>query len=353
MLHAVFRRDHIPVLDGLRGVAVLLVLYSHLPTPLLGAAWERALRYGRPGLIGVDLFFVLSGFLITRILLVDRARGRPLHLFLFKRFLRIFPIYYLLIAVLWFAAPGAYLIWGATYTLNVYQTFSATAAAGPPLGHAWSMAVEEHFYMLWPLVVMFLPLAWGRRIATWLGPVCIVVAAVIVVYGLRQWTSGWSGRALFFLTPFRMLALLAGAALAYHEGWVRADGGRAARLGWLLLVGGALVMIITKPMSNLIGSATLTTGAVLLALAGRESRAGAVLSSRGLRYVGRISYGLYLYHAPIYGALDSYIEPGPGHVVENDPLLWAAAVTVTFLVASYSYLLIERPLLKLKDRIAA
>ena len=95
-----FRKDHIPELDGLRGIAVLMVLWVHLQIGAFGPAVARLRTLLLPGDFGVDLFFVLSGFLITRILLVDRSVGVPVRYFVMRRFLRIFPIYYLTIALL-------------------------------------------------------------------------------------------------------------------------------------------------------------------------------------------------------------------------------------------------------------
>jgi peptidoglycan/LPS O-acetylase OafA/YrhL len=154
-------RRHIPALDGLRGIAVLLVLWAHVPTGSLGTTLETAKLFVKPGYLGVDVFFVLSGFLITRILLADREAGVPLSWFWARRFLRIFPIYYLLLAVLWFVERGPEWPWCAGYVSNFYFIFHGDhASESSSLRHTWSLAIEEHYYLVWPLVVYALR---GRR----------------------------------------------------------------------------------------------------------------------------------------------------------------------------------------------
>ena len=147
---------HLPSLDGLRAIAVLLVLWQHVPLHTEGyPLWlEQARWLVNPGNLGVELFFALSGFLITRILLAEQRAGHQVRWFLLRRMLRIFPIYYLLLMVMAFWRPADELAWCALYVSNFADVFAP--AAGPkPLGHTWSLCVEEHFYLLWPLAVAF------------------------------------------------------------------------------------------------------------------------------------------------------------------------------------------------------
>lgn len=153
-----YRKDFIPELDGLRAIAALLVLFLgatqvHLPAYSLGPELFELHRWIAPGAAGVDLFFVLSGFLITRILLVDRELGVPLRQFLIRRCLRIFPIYYLKILIVWHQLSGFELAALLTYTANFALLFTWGHC---PMDHAWSLAVEEHFYLLWPPIAVFL-----------------------------------------------------------------------------------------------------------------------------------------------------------------------------------------------------
>src|SRR5882672_2186860 len=124
-----------------------MVLWSHVPVASTPGVVRLLRSAFNPGYLGVDLFFVLSGFLITRILLADRENERPLRFFLARRALRIFPIYYLLLAVLLLAKPGQYLAWCAIYLSNFHFMFDKTPN---PLPHTWSLAIEEHFYLIWP-----------------------------------------------------------------------------------------------------------------------------------------------------------------------------------------------------------
>src|SRR5262249_43976988 len=147
-------------LDGLRGIAVILVLWAHLSEENT-VGWGATIKHWlSPGLVGVDIFFVLSGFLITRILIADKARGMPLKNFLIRRFLRIFPIYYLTILLVFLYAPGRYILYCAGYLGNFYFAYHP---AHLPLHHTWSLAVEEHFYLLWPFAVYRLSLPAARR----------------------------------------------------------------------------------------------------------------------------------------------------------------------------------------------
>jgi peptidoglycan/LPS O-acetylase OafA/YrhL len=160
---------HCPELDGLRGIAILLVtLYRCTkeidPSLSTGFAWIR--RVNEFGERGVDLFFVLSGFLITGILLKTKSRPHYFRNFIVRRALRIFPLYYLSLAIFLFVIPSViatqsfelprsnqFYLW--TYTSNVYMSWTNAWSFGP-LDHFWSLAVEEHFYLIWPAVVFFL-----------------------------------------------------------------------------------------------------------------------------------------------------------------------------------------------------
>ena len=147
------RPDHLPALDGLRALAVLLVLWTHTPLTLQHpelAAWSA---FVQPGYLGVDVFFVLSGFLITRILLSEKARAVPLWKFMLRRAVRIFPAYYLLVGLVAAFAWTPDVPWCALYLGNVF--YPAFGHAGL-LQHSWSLCVEEHFYLLWPPLVALL-----------------------------------------------------------------------------------------------------------------------------------------------------------------------------------------------------
>ncbi len=340
-------RSHVPPLDGLRGIAVLLVLWAHFPPDLGGNTVRVMNRIFQPGYLGVDIFFVLSGFLITRILLYGRFNGKPLKNFLIRRAFRIFPIYYLLILLLLFIEPGAYLGWCAAYLSNFVFSFDNTPN---PMRHTWSLCVEEHFYMIWPLLIHFAAVRWLRPTAIAValtGIVLAILAAVLFDVAPLHYL-------LYRGTPFRATSLALGGLFALYEPALgigtRRPWGLAAAF-FVPAVACALAAIgIGDPWLQslkMIGFAFMSSAIFLAALGvGSVSpRLGAVLSGGALAYTGRISYGIYLYHYPIFfatGVLD-YDAPAPWPVM-------LLAVVLTFAVASGSFYLIEKPLLKYAAR---
>jgi peptidoglycan/LPS O-acetylase OafA/YrhL len=363
-----FRKDHIPELDGLRGIAVLLVLWVHVPLGPLGETVDGLRRALLPGNVGVDLFFVLSGFLITRILLVDRERGVPLRYFLARRFLRIFPIYYLAILLLLPRLSAAEVAACATYTSNYAFVFMWSTSA---LEHTWSLAVEEHFYLLWPPLVAFLAPRRSRRIL--LLTVAPLALATVTVALLVPALAGDEDRFTEFVlrtSTVRFFSLGLGALIAYHESWLRARRSRALGavlaclvLAWALSPGGASALghdavfaAIPGPGSDVsryrkvlavlsipFGSAA----AVLLAvgLSARRAPHGVLLRSAPLRGIGRISYGVYLYHFPLFTLPLWGGPPGDASLARV-----GALIALSLAAAWLSFVFIERPLLTLGSR---
>ncbi len=345
-------KDPLPSLDGLRGIAVLLVLLQHVPIAGLPSWYGRVRLYLQPGYLGVDIFFVLSGFLITRILLVDQARGWPLKNFLMRRCLRIFPIFYLTVGVLAFVRPGPELPWVATYLANFWfvehRGFS-------PLTHTWSLCVEEHFYMFWPAIIYVAGPQWAKRVALLL----LIPAAI----GIGIWITAThplveARNTLQIVTQVRVLSLAAGAVLAWHEGWLRTRCRTAAALallvgglGWFAAYSGMAQPALRDwfPVWWLVGFAGLSTGIVVLAVAldGSRNPISSLLTTPPLRRIGRISYGLYLYHPIVFWAFGLH---GSGR--DHEPGAWmiALALLTSFVVAEISFALIERPILKLQAR---
>ena len=211
-------RGHIPALDALRGVAVLAVLLYHFgshtaPEGTVGRLTSTLLRLGGSG---VDLFFVLSGFLITGILYDSKGRGRYFRDFYVRRSLRIFPLYYVVLiggllvlpalGVGVDAGPASDRPWLWVYGTNAVQATRGAYVFGW-FDHFWSLAVEEHFYLVWPLVIAAL----GRRAAMGASLGCVATAVV------SRWAlvaNGDHAIAAYVATPCRLDALAVGAFLA-------------------------------------------------------------------------------------------------------------------------------------------
>jgi peptidoglycan/LPS O-acetylase OafA/YrhL len=213
-------RRHIPALDGVRGVAVLLVISNHLGSALI-PPYANLIDYGAGKLVGytwvgVDLFFVLSGYLITGILSDTRHSEHYFRNFYARRALRIFPLYYAFLLAIFVLLPRVGLVlpepdvmhhqaWFWTYVSNFY--FARLGWLPMSTGHLWSLSIEEQFYLLWPLVVLLIPRqTLARTCATLIG-VIVVGRAVLIHLGL-------SVLQVYLLTPTHLDPLLAGAFVA-------------------------------------------------------------------------------------------------------------------------------------------
>lgn len=346
--------SHLPILDGLRAVAVLLVLWAHVaPTTPGYPAWLLQLRFAHdPGIQGVDLFFVLSGFLITRILLVEHAAGRPVRRFLLRRVLRIFPIYYLLLLVVAVQRGGPDLPWCAAYMANVHFAFGGGVTS---LTHTWSLSVEEHFYLLWPPLVAFGGPVVARRVL-WFGVLPLALLTIVWFQWLAP--SPHTELALRYLSPVRFLSLAAGCLLAFHEPDLQARPRRWRWIGRGLLLLGALVsnaVLVVVPLqlgrapwlqpdqfqlAYLASAVLLSSGALLCCVCAGERSPLRWLAVAPLRAIGRISYGLYLYHLPLFQWLGEPATAGRQ----------ALALAASFAAATVSYWAIERPLLRFASR---
>lgn len=346
----------VPELNGLRAIAVLLVLWEHVPDALLGRPSQLLALALQPGYFGVDLFFVLSGFLITRILLFNRAQGIPLKEFMQRRFARIFPIYYGLIAVLSIFAFGPYLIWCAAYLSNFAFSYDRSPN---PMRHSWSLCVEEHFYLFWPFLVTKLKIASLSRLTVGMILGAFLLAALAVA--LRSWHQ--VDMLVYRATPFRLGSLGFGALFAIFENFLRSD---VRRLRWIAagFLGAAVLFaapaLLTSHPSmadykawtkvfKLIGFGFASGFLVLASLSFTETKgfASRILSGGVLPYIGKISYGLYLYHYPIFYFLN--VLDG-SYTSENLLGRTLLALGLSFALSSASFHLIELPIMDWQKR---
>lgn len=351
----------IPSLDGLRGLAALAVLWYHFPQvghSRLAMLIHDVAKKTSIGQFAVDVFLVLSGFLITRIIVREVQQGRfSLRLFLAKRALRIFPIYYLTLLAFAFWEPinGQWTA-AACYVSNYTIPFDA---APHPLGHTWSLAVEEQFYLLWPLVFVCFPLTIARQLAWPVGP-AVALGAAVLTFSLVEPNLAWG--LVYRGLPTRMLSLLLGATFAFHEAAFRTRSANkvaaAGVLSFLFLLATAFGIQQTQWSGFRVAGCLLSATASLLLVQfvvlcdARNGLTRRVLTSSPLLWAGRISYGLYLYHHVI---LSTVFTPHGLHtrgvVLPISEALLAA--TLCCGVPLLSYVLIEAPLLRLKSRLPA
>jgi peptidoglycan/LPS O-acetylase OafA/YrhL len=340
----------VDALDGFRGIAVVLVLLVHIP---VAVPWlfNRVIEGGG---FGVDAFFVLSGFLITAILLRDQAHGGAVRLGAFyrRRAMRLLP------ALLTFIVIFLYYAWitslpgdNASSVLSIIFYYSNTwlhrGAMWPGLGHMWSLALEEQFYLLWPLC---LTLFFGLRRR--LTPTVVLLVAAIAIIAIRRgvlYNHGVSWLWLYTRLATRADAMLVGCLLA--QLWVR---GKVPRrgvqlAGWLALAyflyivwAGAGGDFLYRGGYTLIAVAI---GIVLLAVLETDWLFNRVLRVRPLRAVGRVSYGLYIWHLPIFTVVARYDRTW------NPFVQTIVALGFTALATYGSWALVERPFLRWKDRL--
>jgi peptidoglycan/LPS O-acetylase OafA/YrhL len=347
-----------PALDGLRAVAVLSVLAYHF-----GAGWLRG------GFLGVDMFFVLSGYLITSLLLIEWSRGGTIRFGAFwaRRARRLLPALFLvLVAVaLWgrFVLPsdqwGALRrdgIWSLFYGANWHFIESAQSyftAEPSMLRHMWSLAIEEQFYLVWPLVVFAcLKVTRGRH--GLLTGLCVIGAALSVLVMQLRYEPGTDPSRVYYGTDARASQLLIGALLAVlllH--WApRARGSRVAVqvLGVLgAVVVGVLFWAARDQESFLYRGGfilfAVATAAVIAAIVqpATANPLKAALCVGAVRWIGQVSYGVYLWHWPVWVALSEARLGGWGWDLAGWRLA-AVQVVVTFALATLSYYLVELPI---------
>ncbi len=358
--------SYIKSLDGLRGIAVLLVILFHFcKVPFINFGFEI-------GWVGVQLFFVLSGFLITRILVADKETSFKKYVkrFYWRRSLRIFPLYFayiILIAVLFFltgdpdnypvVAPFLY-----TYTYNFY-IFSAHWEVNRFFIHLWSLSVEEQFYLVWPFIIYFSSIYAFKRVSFILIILIPVVRYILGILFLGYFeTSELAGNAVYFMTfshfdafamgglvflisdklkdrfstmlwPFVMLFILLGVWSILSQEIINID--VISSLGYTIHSMLNYQHVWSYTLINII------CAIIILRLSRKENK---VLSNPVLVYLGKISYGMYVYHMLLIGIFASVI----GKVIINDYVSFFIILGAILLISTLSYYIFEKRFLNLK-----
>lgn len=344
--------------DGLRAVSVGMVIATHAGL----TRWlehhgvlNDTTRTAFTGYTGVQVFFLLSGFIITHLMMQEHlATGRVrLGAFFLRRALRILPLYFLALLVTVATAALVYpiaskesVMFAATFTTN----FIPKAWYSTSLGHTWSLAVEEHFYLIWPIVVIFAAHYRWNTLLRWLCIACIGFAGVGAVllssaylmahYKVLDWT------------PIAGLHIALGCAAAIIVNRPEYSFMRPAVLmsGHALLVAVCLFIagLFVEHASNFAGSLVRSVGVALLLIwlfFNQTSLLVKVLENRVLVYIGSISYGLYIWQG-YFLATGPYRAPG-----QTWPLTPEIGVVLLAIVAPLSYHFFEQPILSLKRRL--
>jgi peptidoglycan/LPS O-acetylase OafA/YrhL len=369
-------REHIPGLDGIRGLAILLVLlvhfYNQAATPnnrighLLAGIFHS-------GWAGVDMFFVLSAFLITGILVDDKGSASAAKRFYLRRTLRIFPLYYgaliLMLAIaphvgLWrgeqsrLAETGTWWYWA--YAVNFLVARSDWSAVAYDMGHFWSLAVEEQFYLIWPWIVWWLDRKSLKRCL-----IGLMVGGLLLRLVCAR--AGWAPDTIRVLLPTRCDTLAVGAWLALV---FRTEGGIAAVRRFvrpvMLATGGILLIWFVKDRTldatswpiYTFGFTVMTvfSGALIAEVVCFRSWLGFFFNSRLMRSLGKYSYGIYVVHHLIRRPFAQWVAERGINLRTEGVAAWlafiAAGCLLSYGIAFVVWHLYEKQFLKLRNIIS-
>jgi peptidoglycan/LPS O-acetylase OafA/YrhL len=369
-LEGQFKLGYQPALDGLRAISVVIVIAFHCGVKILCG-----------GFVGVDLFFVLSGFLITKLLLDEHEQSGRIHFrnFYLRRSLRLMPGLflfagtYLLLAPILFPMDKCHLLGTLsliTYTTN-FRAMVGEPAYSPILNHGWSLALEEHFYLIWPVLLLVL-------LRLFRSPKLVAVFLLLfsaTVFSLRCWLL--SRESWIISSQSHLVRLI------YHSSYTRADSpaigcvlallihSAVIRIGiarWWLFPALLTVCVLIGAYANnsyyyhvstlswgFTATAFLAVAMIYLLLIPSRSPIHLLLRCGPLVWIGRISYGIYLWHNPVV----RYLQLQPNSLTKycerqgafwNEISITLAAIAITIPLATVSYYFVERPMLRLKTR---
>jgi len=377
-------KRYYPELDGLRAIAVLLVLWWHSSqwayniTPALGIFSNIYASISIIGALGVSLFFALSGFLISGILMDLSERKDYLKVFYIRRFFRIFPLYYLSIIVISILSIlyiqnfnlGDRIWYYVFYLQNMDRLFYGELPFEDErwlfFNHFWSLAIEEHFYIIWPLlfVWMYRNLSFSVCICSML---CIAIISACIRY-IMAVGGMWEHAQL--LTFSRVDALILGAILAYIMNSNMSDSIMPVlkKLSCIIAPLSPVILSISVLYFSQYESIFVIYAKYMILLGGvfsffllvyvinvsyDKSLFQKVLCSGAFKYLSQISYGFYIFHIPILSVIQYYLlEHTSLGYWDNHIILFLLGGVITLSVASLSYYYFEKPILRLKDKYA-
>jgi peptidoglycan/LPS O-acetylase OafA/YrhL len=357
---------YIKSLDGLRGIAVILVILFHFcKVPFITLGFEI-------GWIGVQLFFVLSGFLITRILVADKEStfNKYIKKFYWRRSLRIFPLYFAYLTIV----AGLYVLTGEpqsyqeaapflfTYTANFY-IFSENYEVSRFFTHLWSLSVEEQFYLIWPFIIFFMSIRLFKRFSVLLIIVVPIIRYFLGVVFLQYFGSeDLAGNAVYFMTLSHFDAFAMGGLVFLlrdnYKDWL-------SKMLWPLIVVFFMLGVMNllsqdiwnveilsslgyeiRSMLNYqhVWSYTLINIICAIIILRLNRKENVILMNPVLVYLGKISYGMYVYHMLLIGIFASVI----GKVIINDYISLFIIFAAILLISSLSYYIFEKRFLNLK-----
>lgn len=343
---------HFKELDGIRGIAAIMVMFFHFFQSLESKNQFLIIlkKLSVFGQTGVSLFFVLSGFLITRILLNTKQSSSYFFNFYVRRSLRIFPLYFLFLIIFYFIIPlfektpivpfrSQIYFW--VYLQNVAMTFN-WRNSGPV--HFWSLAVEEHFYLFWPFLIYFLDK----------NKIKILIILLIILALLTRFILIKNNYPVFYFTLSRMDELAVGAILALLEREGRLKFKDANK--FLLLIGLLIIPTIALwTFTTGLGLDAIQISKFILLSFSYFSLIGLVLTLKDtnwfkkilrlkeLSYTGKISYGLYVYHPLCFYFLNTYTK------LNSVLISFVLSFALTYVIASLSYYLFELKFILLKN----
>lgn len=351
------RFQHFPALDGFRAIAILTVMYYHLSYLVPGLGF-----FADGGYLGVDIFFVLSGFLITSILLKEHGRFGKIDLknFFIRRFLRLAPALWVFLLGLYLLgnvilpAPQAAIIYrdynfayAFFYVMNIYK--AATGGMTGNLNHTWSLAIEEQFYIFWS-IILFRAFNAQRSRKTIICGTVMLIGVLVLWRGFRT-AMGAGTTVLYYSTETRIDALLIGCAASMIFCWrlIPDEFFRSRLFAWITFTSIITTLLVYLSFSysdpllyyGFISLFNLSIAIMILWLVTRDgTMIHKILGTAAMRWIGQISYSLYLWHYAVFEFAKKTFDSVPMQIV--------VGLVISVAVAAASYYLIERPFLRLK-----